>query len=685
MYIKRIKLKNYRIYHQENSVDFLKYDDKNVSIVSGYNGYGKTTFLTSLVWCIYGKHMQDVQPYFKDKIAKKGGYKKYLEASINHKAKAEGTTEFYVELELSDVSIPGLGADEITLKRSFSLGDNGDQLEIFIDHKENELVEEIGKEIFIQDFVLPKEIAKFFFFDAERITSIAEINTIEDKRNLSKAYSEILGIKKYEELKENLTKTKLKYAKDSASKDDKATLIKYEKSISELEEHLQTINSLINSNNEELLTLENKSEELQIKLIREGSDMTINELQELREQRGMLISEKEDITNSYKDLLNLLPFAMNLELLKEIEIQSQKESAFDNDSITFLIHELNLLKKELLASNSDQSYIKKVEELFENKINSYQNSTLDEIHSFSAQENLQLSALINNLKTNYLRRLEDISRLLNTNNSNYHKVIRKLYSAETKSKDEVIQNYREQKDLVEQEILKLKQNNFDFSVDLGQKTNQLNAKLSSFKELSKQVKISDNYLKKNNLATRLIKELDEFLLKVKNNKKNALENRILDSLNLLMHKQSFIDQVSVDISGNIIDINLYNSEGEVINKDEFSEGEKQLYATSLLKALVEESNIKFPVFVDSPLQKFDEKHTENIISQFYPSISDQVVIFPLLNKELSEKEYDKIKSKIASAIIINNKDEYSSELVRVEPNELFVKNNKFNLETTSYV
>ena len=71
MYIKRIKLTNYRIYHGTNSVDFLKYDNKNVSIVSGYNGFGKTTFLTSLVWCIYGKHMQEVQPYFKNKISGK--------------------------------------------------------------------------------------------------------------------------------------------------------------------------------------------------------------------------------------------------------------------------------------------------------------------------------------------------------------------------------------------------------------------------------------------------------------------------------------------------------------------------------------------------------------------------------------------------------------------------------------
>ena len=36
-------------------------------------------------------------------------------------------------------------------------------------------VDEIGQQLFIQDFILPKEIAKFSFFDAERMVTIAEM------------------------------------------------------------------------------------------------------------------------------------------------------------------------------------------------------------------------------------------------------------------------------------------------------------------------------------------------------------------------------------------------------------------------------------------------------------------------------------------------------------------------------
>ena len=152
-----------------------------------------------------------------------------------------------------------------------------------------------------------------------------------------------------------------------------------------------------------------------------------------------------------------------------------------------------------------------------------------------------------------------------------------------------------------------------------------------------------------------------------------------------MHKKDFIKKVSIEIVNDLIDIKLLNGRGVEIKKENFSKGEKQLYATALLKSLVEESNIHFPVFIDSPLQKFDERHSDSVILKFYPSISDQVVLFPLLNKELRKEEYEKIKSKINNSFIIHQIDEESSELVSVNPNELFDKNQEININSIEHV
>lgn len=121
-----------------------------------------------------------------------------------------------------------------------------------------------------------------------------------------------------------------------------------------------------------------------------------------------------------------------------------------------------------------------------------------------------------------------------------------------------------------------------------------------------------------------------------------------------MHKGEFVSKVEVKINDDDMDIVLYTKDNTLINKDTLSKGEQQLYASTLLKALVEESGIKFPVFIDSPLQKFDKSHASKIITDFYPTISSQVVLFPLLYKELTLEELELMSPMINECYIIKN-------------------------------
>ncbi len=94
-----------------------------------------------------------------------------------------------------------------------------------------------------------------------------------------------------------------------------------------------------------------------------------------------------------------------------------------------------------------------------------------------------------------------------------------------------------------------------------------------------------------------------------------------------------------------------------------------MYATALLKGLVDESNISFPVFIDSPMQKFDVDHSHSIVKHFYPNVSDQVIIFPLLKKEMTQEEYDILLPKISKTFLIKNTDNEQSSFEKVENNE----------------
>ena len=288
MFIKEIILEDYRIYNGVNRIEFFPSPEKNVFIISGNNGFGKTTFLTSLVWCLYGKLIIDVDDKYKREVYESGGYKKFAANNLNHKARANSKDKYCVELVLAGIHIPSLPCEEVRVKRSFSIGSKEDSVEILIDGQVNELTKEVGPELFIHDFILPKEIARFFFFDAEKIVELAEVKSVEDKLRLSKAYSEVLGIKKYEDLRNHLKDLRLRFRRNSATDHDKEKFELLQKEISEIKGFIEFKSEEIINLTEEKEIKKKQADQYQEKLIREGNSLTLEELKDLKELRDQL-------------------------------------------------------------------------------------------------------------------------------------------------------------------------------------------------------------------------------------------------------------------------------------------------------------------------------------------------------------------------------------------------------------
>ncbi len=155
MYIKEIELNNFKIYKGVNRISLIPKDEKNIVIVSGQNGFGKTTFLMSLVWCLYGKNMEQVDAMYKKEIDDKGSYTKYIADSMNKKAAKEGETEFSVSVSFSGVNVQNVPCD-VTVKRSYNIvTGTSDKIEVLISGQPQELIENLsqdsqkGEEIFI--------------------------------------------------------------------------------------------------------------------------------------------------------------------------------------------------------------------------------------------------------------------------------------------------------------------------------------------------------------------------------------------------------------------------------------------------------------------------------------------------------------------------------------------------------
>jgi DNA sulfur modification protein DndD len=692
MTIKEIELYNFRIYKGENTIDLTSDGKKNIFVVSGRNGFGKTTFLMSMVWCLYGKNMQEVDDLYKKEIVDQGGYSKYIVNSLNRLAKSEEDHNFHVSITFTNVRIPEVPCKEIVVKRSYNAKTSvAEEVEVLIDGYPSELAKEVGQEIFIREFIMPIEIAKFFFFDAEKIVSLAEVNTAEQRKNLSRAYSEVLGIKKYEDIKNELENLQLKLRQESASASEKGQL-------KQLEAEVETCQIKIEENQKkigerrEIRNEKNKdSRDIQEKLIKAGSLITVEELQRFREQEDELTKRQNELQNELKDSYDIIPFAIAGEKFLDVSRQldneaNHKAAQFKNENVNDVTNKiltdlLNIPKPDKFAIDHQvhDFYAGAFKTLIRKHFFS-DTETLPEdfkvIHEFSDSERNELQAVISNIRLSFRESFKRINGDFNQTKNELNGIRRRIKNAEANQEDPIIAEYRKNKEDLDKEIVRIDELIDSLNREIGEFTNDKTQKGKLIETLSRKLKVSENNVEKDAIISRNIQNLKEFITKFKAKKKESLEEQILNGLKTLMHKKGFIQKVEVEIIGEDIDIVLYDDRKEVIPKETLSKGEQQMYATALLRGLVEESDIQFPVFIDSPMQKFDPTHASNVIKYFYPNISDQVIIFPLIETELNDRRFELIEKNISATYLINNISNDKSEFIRVETGRFLETYNK---------
>lgn len=701
MFIKEIELNNFRIYKGSNKINLLPQDNKNIIVVSGKNGFGKTTFLMSLVWCLYGKQMEKVDELYQKEITDKGGYGKYIGNSLNRLANANGETKFSVSVTFTNVKIPEITCNEIKITRTYDIKTStSDKVEVLIDGYQNELIQDLttdgkqdGEEIFIRDFILPIEIAKFFFFDAEKIVSLAEINSPEQRRLLSKAYTEVLGIKKYEDLKDQLEILLDDYRRKSAKPEElrdfnniKTSLENKQLEIDEFEEKIQILN-------QEKVEKQSESNEIQMKLIQEGNLMTLEQLNELKSEKEGLESTINNLQEDLKDLFDLIPFGLAGETLMDVSSQLEnekkyKENKFKQENVgektNLILDDLEEEKKSfngVISTDIRNFYETQIKNLIKKHFFSDVpdfSETHTTLHDFSDVETNELNTLVNTLKNTFRDKFTSINDKYSRSKNDLDSIRRKINAAEKDTEDEYIAKLRADKERLDHRVISIG-NDID---DLREKIGSFKAEMKTLKQrqedLRKKIDDSRRYSEKDSITQRQIENLKHFIKEFKDATKKKLEENILNELNGLMHKKGFIKKVVVDINqaGDDVDINLFNARNEKIDKGSLSMGERQMYASALLKALVDESDISFPVFIDSPMQKFDKDHAENVIKEFYPNVSEQVVLFPLIHKELTESEFELLKPNISKAYIIHNISTDASTFEEATPENLIKKYNE---------
>lgn len=668
MRIEYIKLYNYRLYKGFNQVVFPKDEKKHIYVIYGENGFGKTTLLQSLMWCLYGRMIIDVDDLSRADINLKG-YESYLRDNLNTEVGIENSDEeknFYVEILISELRIPTMPSANLRIKRSYDLAKNKEAFELLIDGHENELARQIGYDVFVNDFVLSKDIARLFFFDSERIVKLAEGQSKEERFRLGSAYNRVIGIKKYEELKKNLESISLKMKRETLDEAGEEKWMQLTSELKEAEGELDLIEGNIAEASSKKESLTHDFGIIQNQLLREGSMVNIEEKSRAIEERETCMQRNQNFKNQLKDYLDYAPFAVAGGLFQDairlaehdFKILETKNSFIrQNETVNDIKQKLEDLVSHVdIADNRKNYLISQMEAI----LLEYQVETVDAPVSLDIDKDTHdmIAGVSEMLYTTFQSEFKIIMDDYKRNKQRIDQLNKILHRAAEEDGNERIAALKKHLSEIQQKISEQESLLIELGVTKATKTLEKEKIQKQCDFYHASMKVSESNKEKSDLTNALICEISDYLHQLRSLRNKSIEKHIKHILNMLMHKNDFVDRVQLETENSDFDVRLFSS-GNEIQKSALSKGEQQLYASALLMALVEESGILFPVFIDSPLQKFDKKHAERIITDFYPKVSTQVVLLPIIEKELTAEEENLMQPMVKAKYCIINDGNHS--------------------------
>ena len=635
MHLTKVTLKNYGVYRDKVEFDLTTTPEKPVILIGGTNGAGKTTLFESILIGFYG------QSYFNKKTTRKE-YEKFLGNKVHRylgTTAAADSTSIVVDFKFHHNG----EIDDYTVDRTWFDNDGRftEELKIKKNNKRLDSVEESQWQSFIEELI-PKGIAKLFFFDGEKIVKMTEDKNEEIE--IKSSFDSLLGLDIVEQLHSDLRIHIMRNMKD----DSKSIDNQYDSLINEKEEIVENLERLENSIREKTHSEEQVSSEIEdfeAKITKIGGGFA-SKREDLRITQSTLTSSRTVLENDLKSLLSdSMPFSLIPKQIKSIKNQIKSDSEitkkqFEKDILDDKLEKVLAVidQKTIWKGVSNESEIKKQLYSKLSKVLDSKKVMKDDVKNmfnFSSLESTNILNLLDHLELSVSK--------LQKSTLEFDKISDQLDQIKTAlsnapNDDEVGPLISKLNGLhKEQGIL---QNEIDH---LEAKVTTQNTYLKMINSKIRNI-VEDQYKDKSagiqaKLAAKVQKVLDEYMLKLKEKKLQQLEVYLLEELQRLLHKENLITKVTVDKKS--FEITLYDKDENAIPKDLLSKGEQQMFATGVLLALAKTSGKPLPFMIDTPLARLDVSHRDNMIEKFFPYASHQVVIFST-DSEISEQYYQQL-------------------------------------------
>ncbi len=667
MRLLRLEMKNFGPYLGEIKIEFKSQAGKNLWIIWGKNGAGKTHVFQALLWCLYGCEptLSKKKQNGNEKDAWEFIYGAYFEDQplpdpymhvhlfLEEESKDSGKViQYLVKRSISPLTLNPMNPSQI--KMDFEVIKDG--------RKSDSPRDEIQA-------LLPLAASQFFMFHGEEIRAMSQKHAEETH----KAIELILEAETFRQGKADLKAVAHDIEQDLDEEHRRSG------GMEDLLELKKRTKERIDSSEIEVVRCKNEIEEKknQLEAIKielgknEDSRLLQVRLDSFESQIKANVELRDKIVNQRDDLINELPSKMILgelcKILMEKEARQLKKEEQER-VIAELQGNLKLTKEMVktdkcrlcgrVVSEQERQHIQQEQDFYESEISKLKGTLeKDDPSYYQIRETI---AGIQRSKLNF----EQFKIELNENILTHDELesqIKGIKKQLTDSKSQEVRSLIAKKDNLIGEIGALgnKLDNYQKQSD-DQKKNLENV-LKLIGDRSKHDNIQKNLEIQSDLIERSLTAFESVLNCLSDVRRRAIAEYATEVFKMLTNKPEEYARIDIDDQFNV---SVMNKNNNVVHREDLSTGERLVVALSFILGLKQASEKTAPLVLDTFFAHLDEEHFGNIVKAL-PRFADQIILI-LTNleyknlKEMAPKSFFDHISQTMQAV--RNKSELRSQI-----------------------
>lgn len=660
MWIAKIELFNFKSYQHQTFEFPQPKAGRNIVLVGGMNGYGKTSILEALYLGLYGK--EAVEHLGRAGLKDDVGYRKFLERALHGTAIRTGRESMWVKIQINQTKAEGF---EVTRKWFFSRsGDWTGEDEVVIypvrdGIRGRAVLAEKLPEMLDQRFI-PVHIAPFFFFDGEEVKKLADQGRGHQIRS---GIEGLLGVDLLRKLKKRLEEFQANRSTGIAVMDEQKHrelfdgLTRHETEYEEAEKKHRSLVDAVKSLQSQRTSITNNMMQLGAgagdvasvsDVVKQQADAE-TELKATEDALDDVVATKLPFHLVARDLMESLAKQVQQELARE-SWESRKRN-LEPDKAKFIGTFYDTTEPPLqpaLTPEQEAALQARLNAAWESLFYPMPEGCAEHVlHDYLGAKRQALLQTMNGLRIG----AQDVLGLVSKRES-LQKKIRELVSRYSKieghDRDGTLAKLNGELTTVNA-ILDQRQK------ELGDLERQISGLKGTIdQERALYVREHEKFVQANPVksmvgcAERICNLVEDLIPQLYALKVEQLAVAMTDVYKKLAHKK-IVHRIEIDEGG---ETRILSKEGEVIPFDK-SAGENQVFATALLAGLAEISGLDAPLVVDTPLGRLDSTHRANILKYWISNKKRQVILLSQ-DKEIDRETFASMEPNVAMTYLLQH-------------------------------